>query len=97
MEGYTLNPKAHVKKKNTGRYVKKLFRLKITSSKFRFDMPCLYSWSHYTKIKIILSILSHTYTCISWSGICVSIPVPDVIPETSSLSLLIVSDNKLPL
>lgn len=29
--------------------------------------------------------------------ICVSIPVPDVIPETSSLSLLIVSDNKLPL
>lgn len=93
MEGYTLNPQAHVKK-NTGRYVKNLFRLKITSSKFRFDMPCLYSWSHYT-----FNTFTYLYMYkLVWDmRICVSIPVPDVIPETSSLSLLIVSDNKLPL
>lgn len=35
----------------------------------------------------------YMYKLVWGMRICVSIPVPDVIPETSSLSLLIVSDN----
>lgn len=99
MEGYTLNPQAHVKKK-----YRKVRKKPFQTENHFLEISVWYALfifveSLYEDKNNTFNTFTYLYMYkLVWDmRICVSIPVPDVIPETSSLSLLIVGDNKLPL